>query len=58
MAQFEDMVKAFRLQNDLRKYLEKYEGEPLFTRFKNQYRQTAAEVAIADNLCGCLVCSH
>jgi hypothetical protein len=54
VAQFEDMAKAFRLQNDPREHLEEYEREPLFTRFKNQYRQTAAEVAIADNLCAAL----
>ncbi len=34
--QFEQMADAFRQQNDPREYLEKYQREPLFTRFKNQ----------------------
>ena len=40
VVQFEEMEDAFRKQNDPREYLEKYQREPLFTRFKNQYYQT------------------
>jgi hypothetical protein len=54
VVQFEEMAQAFRLQNDPREHLEKYERGPLFTKFKNQYYQTVAEVAIADNLCAAL----
>lgn len=52
--QFEKMAEVFKEQNDPRLYLEKYQRGPLFTRFKNQYYQMSAEVAIADNLCALL----
>ena len=55
VVQFEEMEEAFRKQNDPREYLEKYQREPLFTRFKNQYYQTADEEAFADNLCAALI---
>lgn len=54
VVQFEEMAEAFRQQNDPREYLEKYQREPLFTRFKNMYYRTAAEEAFADNLCAAL----
>ena len=54
VVQFEEMAKAFREQNDPLEHLEKYQREPLFTRFKNQYYQTADEEAFADNLCATL----
>ena len=55
VVQFEEMEEAFRKQNDPREYLEKYQREPLFTSFKNQYYQTADEEAFADNLCAALI---
>ena len=54
VVQFEKMDTEFREQNDPRKYLEKYQKEPLFSKYKHQYYQTAAEEAIADNLCAAL----
>ena len=54
VVQFKEMVKAFREQNDPSKYLEKYYREPLFTKFKNQYYQTAYKKALADNICAAL----
>ena len=54
VVQFEKMDTEFREQNDPCKYLEKYQKEPLFSKYKHQYYQTAAEEAIADNLCAAL----
>ena len=51
---FEKMAKDFKEQNDPKIYLKKNVRGPLFTKFKNQYFQTAAEEAIADNLCALL----
>lgn len=48
---FEEMAEAFKERNNPRVYLERKLKEPLFTRFKNQYYQTAKEEAIASTLC-------
>ncbi len=48
---FKKMRDSFNQRNDPRRYLERHLKEPLFTRFKNQYHQTAAEEAIASTLC-------
>ena len=47
---FEEMAKLFDEQNDPLLHLEKYEKTPLFTKYKNQYKQTENEEAIADTL--------
>ncbi len=51
---FEVMAQLFQERNDPKKYLEKNEKIPLFTKFKNQYKQTESEEAIADTLCAYL----
>ena len=48
------MADSFKKRNDPRVYLEKHVKGPLFTKFKNQYKQTEAEDAIAGNLCAYL----
>lgn len=48
---FEVMADSFREQNNPRIHLEKRLKEPLFTKFKNQYYQTAKEEAFASTLC-------
>ena len=55
LVQFEKMDESFRELNEPKKYLEKYQKEPFFARFKNQYYQTANEEAFADNLCAALI---
>ena len=55
VAQFEEMQELFREQNDPQKYFQKYQREPLFMKFKNQYYQTANEEAFASNLCASLI---
>ena len=47
---FEEMAKLFDDQNDPLLHLEKFERAPLFTKYKNQYKQTENEEAIADTL--------
>ena len=47
---FEEMAKLFDDQNDPLLHLEKFERTPLFTKYKNQYKQTENEEAIADTL--------
>ena len=47
---FEEMAKLFDDQSDPLLHLEKYERTPLFTKYKNQYKQTENEEAIADTL--------
>ncbi len=51
---FKKMRDSFNQRNDPRRYLERHLKEPLFTSFKNQYYQTAAEEAIASTLCASL----
>ena len=51
---FQEMAESFKKRNDPRVYLEKHIRGPLFTKFKNQYKQTEAEDAIADTLCAYL----
>ena len=51
---FEKMAQRFEEKNDPRLYLEKNEKIPLYTKYKNQYKQTEAEVAIAETLCAYL----
>ena len=52
--QFEEMAQKFEERNNPRSYLEKHHKIPLFTKFKNQYKLTEAEEAIADTLCAYL----
>ena len=52
--QFEEMAQRFEERNNPRLYLEKHQKIPLFTKFKNQYKLTEAEEAIADTLCAYL----
>ena len=51
---FQEMADSFKKRNDPRVYLEKHVKGPLFTKFKNQYKQTEAEEGIADTLCAYL----
>ena len=51
VGRFKKMAATFREKHDPRLYLERHKKIPLFTRFKNQYYQTEAEEAIANNLC-------
>ena len=50
---FQRMAKFFEDQNNPLFYLEQ-EKAPLFTKYKNQYKQTETEEAIADTLCAYL----
>ena len=54
ITKFQEMADSFKKRNDPRVYLEKHVKGPLFTKFKNQYKQTEAEEAIADTLCAYL----
>ena len=51
---FDKMAQRFEEKYDPRSYLEKNEKSPLYTKYKNQYKQTEAEVAIAETLCAYL----
>ena len=51
---FQEIADSFKKRNDPRVYLEKHVKGPLFTKFKNQYKRTEAEEAIADTLCAYL----
>ena len=50
---FQKMAKLFEDKNNPLFYLEE-EKAPLFTKYKNQYKQTETEEAIADTLCAYL----
>ncbi len=52
--QFEIMAKKFEDKSNPISYLEKHQKLPLFTKFKNQYKLTEAEEAIADTFCAYL----
>ena len=54
IVQFEIMAKKFEDKNDPKLYLEKHQKIPLFIKFKNQYKLTEAEEAIADTFCAYL----
>ena len=51
---FENMARKFEKKNDPIEYLQKNVKLPLFTKFKNQYKQTESEEALADTLCAYL----
>ena len=51
---FEEMAERFEDQQDPRKYLEATEKGPLCVMYKNVYKQTEAEEAIADTICAYL----
>ena len=51
VAIFEKMAQLFDEKSDPRFYLEKNEKIPLYTKYKHQYKQSEAEVAIAETLC-------
>ncbi len=52
--EFEEIAVNFEDRNDPIVYLNKYKRAPIYTKYKNQYKQTEAEVAIADTLCAYL----
>ena len=51
---FKKMAENFEERNDPKVYLENCEKGPLFTMYKNEYKQTEAEESIANILCAYL----